>query len=143
MVQNQFTVDGPHTLGRAVGPRRAGELKLRVRREAVQDDRLQRAGRHAKINGVPAVVVLADGGGEFDLNGEIPLVLEIQRETILLHAHMPLGIFREFGKRDGSRKQIKRTALRVVHMRDGGEREVRAVADEIAGEFEIGQGHGC
>ena len=127
-------------LVRALGPRRAGEIELRVRGEPLQEDRLQRARRDAEIHRVPSGV-LPHRRVEFERNRKVARLVEHEREPPAAGRDAPVGMRREFRQREAPGEQRERAALWICHARCGGERECGALLGELAGELEIAQHH--
>ena len=89
----------------------AGELKLRVSWQPVQDDRLQRAGRDTEIDGVPGAV-LSDGGVEFEGERKVAGLVESDHVTPVGGGEVPVGMLREFGRCEAAGEDAERAAFR-------------------------------
>ena len=128
-----------HEIGAvALRPRRAGKLKLRVRREPLQHDRLQHARRDTKIHRAPGIAD-GDGGIEMHLDGKSATAVETGDIAPLLDIHLPARFRAEAGQRDRAGEQLQRAAVRVLDLRVRREGERRDVAADIPGQLEIRQ----
>src|SRR5262249_48883359 len=120
-------------------------LKLSFGVETLQDDGLEDARGDTEIDRFPAVV-FADGGVEFDLDGEFAIAIEFEDETVRLGANAPLGGGGGFGggggafrggEGGGAFEEGEGAAFGSGDMGGGGQDEGGLVAGELAGELEI------
>ena len=123
-----------------LGPRGTDEVELRIRRESLQDDRLQRARSDLEVHGIPSAV-LPHRRVEFEREREVARLVEHELEPSAARSDAPVGMLRDVRERDSAGEQRERAALGIRHARRGGESERCALLRELAGEFEIAQHH--